>query len=200
MDALLRQHHVPAPERAIQGCMAEIENAICDQFYPELCKQLDRHPGRKGRHQYLPRAYLFFDLPVFKYAKQSLRDVAINGGFHVNGVISISPQSRLKGLLSDHINQKHWLYARDQIKRIHVQPLTHDPHGVVDYSMKTLKRGRFDGQAVIILPKSSSEMSSNNARWDARTRAMKHIQSATNVSDQVAKQIVRATSSNSSKQ
>ena len=35
-------------------------------FYGKLCNQLEKHPKRKSRQRFLPRAKLFFDLPVFK--------------------------------------------------------------------------------------------------------------------------------------
>jgi hypothetical protein len=67
------------PQGAINSTMREI---IENSFYVMLCKQLDRHPNRKGRHEVSPHVVLFPDLPVFKHNKQSLRDVSLNGGLH----------------------------------------------------------------------------------------------------------------------
>jgi hypothetical protein len=81
------------------------------------------------------------------------------------------------------------MYIRNGIKRIHVQAITHDPHRVADYAMKTLKTGRFDWGTTIILPRSYTEMRTNHVPLDPRARTIKEIQSATNVSDEVAEKI-----------
>ena len=64
--------------------MTDAVYAAKGSFYAKLCSRFDRHPGRKGRNRFLPHAFLFFDLPVFKYGKKSvLLDVQINGGVHL---------------------------------------------------------------------------------------------------------------------
>ena len=169
-------------ESPVTALMGDAVYASKGSFYSKLCRAFDKHPGRNGRHRYLPHAFLFFDLPVFKRdKKQPLRDLTMNRGLHINGVMTIPPQSRIK--------DDSALYAQKGIKRIHVQPLTHDPHRVADYAMKTLKSGRVDWDSAIILPRSRSELRSNRLRIDARTRAMKDIQSAMNVSDETAEYI-----------
>jgi hypothetical protein len=139
------------PPMAIAAQMREvIENSL----YLTLCKQLDRHPGRKGRHQFSPHVILFPDLPTFKHAKQSLGAVTLNGGLHYNGFISISPQARLRERdLGDHFEKLRWLYKRHGL-RADARSLTDNLNGIVDYSMKTIKVGRVDYDNVIILPKS----------------------------------------------
>jgi hypothetical protein len=172
--------------------MTDAIYAAKGSLYAKLCSRFDRHPGRKGRNRFLPHAFLFFDLPVFKYGKrQSLRDVKINGGVHLNGIMTIPAKSRMKDEFSHHIWKNRALYTQNGIRRIHVEPITHDPYRVVDYAMKTIKNGRIDWDTTIILPRTYSELKSAPVEIDPRTRTIRQIQSATNVSDDIAEDIYR---------
>jgi hypothetical protein len=182
-------------DRYYSPAMKQMTDAIYaakGSFYAKLCSRFDRHPGRKGRNRFLPHAFLFFDLPVFKYGKKSvLLDVQINGGVHLNGIMTIPAKSRIKDEFSRHIWKNRALYTQNGIRRIHVEPVTHDPYRVADYAMKTMKNGRIDWDTTIILPRTYSELKSAPVEVDPRTRAIKQIQSATNVSDDIAKDIYR---------
>jgi hypothetical protein len=169
---------------------AQMHDAIINSFYPQLCRHLERHPGRKGRHKYLPHLFLFPDFPVYKTQKQSLRRASLNGGLHYNGVVSISPRSRLKEDLDDHIWRNQSSYYGDKIERVHIKPITYDPYRLMDYGLKTVARGRADYECGIFLPKSLSEMQPAQ-NMDERTRAIKYIQASDNVSDEVAEEIYR---------
>jgi hypothetical protein len=172
--------------------MTDAVYAAKGSFYAKLCSRFDRHPGRKGRNRFLPHAFLFFDLPVFKYGKKhSLRDVKINSGVHLNGIITIPSKSRINDEFCDHIRENWDLYTRNGIRRIYVEPITHDPYRVADYAMKTMKNGRIDWDTTIILPRTYSELKSAPVEVDPRTRTIRHIQSATNVSDDIAEDIYR---------
>jgi hypothetical protein len=183
------------PLERLTPVITQMTNAVYaskGSFYGKLCTRFDKHPGRKSRHRFLPHAFLFYDLPVFKCGKkQSLRDVKINGGVHLNGVMTIPSQSRMKDEFSRHMRENRALYTQHGIRRIHVEPLTHDPHRVADYAMKTLKTGRIDWDTTVILPRSYSELRPGPIKMDPHARAIKHIQSATNVSDDIAAQIHR---------
>jgi hypothetical protein len=172
----------------------QMHDAIVNGFYPQLCKHLERHPGRRGRHKYLPHLFLFPDFPVYKIRKQSLRSVSLNGGLHYNGAVSISPRARLKEELGDHIWRNQSSYYGDKIERIHIMPVTYDPYRLMDYGLKTVVRGRADYERGIFLPKSISEIQPAT-NMDERTRAIKHIQSSANVSDEVVEMIYQQTGS-----
>jgi hypothetical protein len=173
--------------RSVVAQMGDAIYAKKGSFYGKLCSRFDKHPGRKSRYRFPPHAFLFFDLPVFKQnKKRPLTDVIVNGGVHVNGVMTIPPQSRMKEEFSKHIRKNFALYAQNGIKRIHVQPLIRDPHRVADYAMKTLKTARVDWDTAIILPRSYTELKSDRLRLDPHARAIKDIQSATNLSDETA--------------
>jgi len=69
--------------------------------------------------------------------------------------------------------------------------ITHDPHEVMDYSMKTIKQGRVAFDDEIVLPRSWSERQRTALELSAKDRAIKHIASSTNVSETVATQYMR---------
>jgi hypothetical protein len=177
---------------------AQMHDAIVNCFYPQLCKHLERHPKRRGRHKYLPHLFLFPDFPVYKIRKQSLRRASLNGGLHYNGVVSISPRARLKEDLDNHIWRNQASYYGDKIERIHVKPVSYDPYRLMDYGLKTVARGRANYERGIFLPKSLSELQSAQS-MDERTRAIKCIQSSANVSDEVAEEIYQQTPSYAAK-
>ena len=141
----LNRYQIPVP------IIVQMQERIEKSFYPELCRRLLHHPERKGRHRYLPHVILFPDLPVPKYSKQSIRDITLNGGLHYNGIISVSPNSREKDLVR-HFQEKQSVYARRGIQRVHADRL-YDIYGVIDYSMKSIKRHSVNYDSTIILPR-----------------------------------------------
>ena len=172
--------------------ITQMRSIIENVFYPELCGQLDRHPRRKGRHQLSPHVVLVPDLPTFKYTPNTTRPVTLNKGLHYDGFISISPRSRLRGNnLINHFAHYRELFARRGFQKIHVEPITHDPHEVMDYSMKTIKQGRATFDNAIILPRSWNERQRKPVELSAKDRAIKQIASSTNVSEEVAAQLLR---------
>src|SRR5690242_3158237 len=50
------------------------------------------------------------DYPVPKYAKQSLRDVTVNGGLHMQGIALIPPSSRMNERFDQHFDLHQELY------------------------------------------------------------------------------------------
>jgi hypothetical protein len=70
--------------------------------------------------------------------------------------MTVPAKSRIKDEFSRHIWENRALYTRNGIRRIHVEPVTHDPYKVADYAMKTMKNGRIDWDTTIILPRAYS--------------------------------------------
>ena len=87
------------------------------------------------------------------------------------------------------------LFARLGFRQIHVEPITHDSHEVMDYSMKTIKQGRATFDNAIILPRTWSERQRNPIELNPRDKAIKQIASSTNVSEEVAAQLYEDNSS-----
>jgi hypothetical protein len=179
-----------------------MEHGVYNHFYPTLCKRFSQHPCRQSQEYLLPRAMLFFDLPVWKRNREKTSERAINqnGGLHLNGVILIPAKSRLQEEFVTHINRRQGLYVdrtvngrsvydRGGIERVYVKPIDLNYYNVIDYSLKTVKTGKVDYDRTIILPRTRKEMRPNIPVIDARARAIKNIQAATNVSDNEAVRI-----------
>lgn len=161
--------HLRLPASMLYSQMADM---IEKQFYVLLCKKLDRHPNRRGRHNLSPHVLLFPDLPVAKRKKHSLREVTLNGGLHFNGFVSISPQARLReNTLVEHFAVHQAEYLRDGM-RVHAKPLTDNLSGIVAYAMKTIKRGRFDLDQVILLPRTWEERQPSIDQLDDYSRVL----------------------------
>lgn len=176
--------------------ITQMHSVIENVFYPELCGQLDRHPRRQGRHLFSPHVVLVPDLPTFKYTPNTTRPVTLNKGLHYNGLISISPRSRLRGnSLMNHFAHYRQLFARLGFREIHAVAITNDPHELMDYSMKTIKQGRATFDNAIILPRSWNERQRTPLQLSAKDRAIKQIASSTNVSAEVASQLYEGNSS-----
>lgn len=174
--------------KPLRGATAAIDrqmhDAIENCFYPRLCRQLERHPSRPGRHRFLPYVVLFPDLPGQKSAKRSRWPVSLNGGLHYQGAICISPQARLKELLPDHFVRNHKYYAGEKIERFDLRPIVSAPRDAINYTMKTIMAARTDYDRTIVLPKSTSEIQKPRPFTDDE-RAFKAIQSSTNWSDEL---------------
>ena len=132
--------------------------------------------------------------------KTSGRTINQNGGLHLNGVILVPAKSRLREDFVTHINRRQDLYVdhtvndrslydRGGIERVYVKPTDLNHYNVIDYSLKTVKAGKVDYDTTIILPRTRKEMRPNIPVIDARARAIKDIQAATNVSDDEAKRV-----------
>jgi hypothetical protein len=69
--------------------------------------------------------------------------------------------NRYQRLYVDSICDRKREYQHGGIMRVHAEQITFTPHWVTDYAMKTIKPGRVDYDATVILPRLASEMKSN---------------------------------------
>ena len=159
------------------------------KFYGRFCTEFV-HDGRaKSEQERMPQLWLFPDLPIHKNKRDSLRDVTINGGFHFNGPMLISPVSRFKECPIEHLKENQAEYARHGIERIHIV-LGGDIRGLADYAAKTIKNRRANEEDIIVLPRSVTELPAKKKTiFDPKDRLLKDIQSRFNVSDEMAQQI-----------
>lgn len=142
------------PEQVV---LAQMRRAI-EKFYGRFSTRFDRNPRAESSRLRIPQLLLFPDKPVWKREKTSVRDVSINaGGLHYNGPMMIPRYSRFHGCPIEHLEEKQESYARHGISRIHVKPI-HDASGIADYACKTIKWNRVDQDAILVLPRSCSEL------------------------------------------
>jgi hypothetical protein len=145
------------PVAIIRQMQREIE-----RVYATFVTRVVRRPRSSTAVDRLPILMAFADLPVFKRARQHIRDVTLNDGLHYNGVLLVPPRSRLRVSADEHFatNQSFYASPQSRLARVDVRPIESAPDYVTGYAMKTVRSGRVDyDDGVLILPKSATEMS-----------------------------------------
>ena len=131
-----------------------------ERVYSTMVTRIVRKPNSLERLDNLPWFIGCEDKIVPKNKKVSLRDVTINDGSHINGVFLFPLKSRLRkhpiDLIGD--NQKYYIPEGGPLLRIHFTPLHVTLTKAVDYTFKSIKRGWVKEEDIIILPKSSTEV------------------------------------------
>ncbi len=146
-------------------------------FYGRLAKASVPKASNPEWSEFLPKAVLAPDLPVFKHSKQGLKDVAINNGLHWHGLLLVHPLTpKLREPLDLHIRQNLTRYLAGNICSINVQPITYDPEYVTGYGMKGLKRSSLSDDDILIFPRSVSELPSKGPVGAVREKPMYDFQ------------------------
>jgi hypothetical protein len=129
-----------------------------------------RNPRSPSQAHNLPIWLCSPDFPVAKEAKKQLRDVALNDGLHVGGIILVPPVSRLDCRLDGHFlnNQRRYTGRGSQIRTISSEPIIKTPERATDYVLKALKRGRVTMDDIWVFPPCLSELSSKKGAEAAR--------------------------------
>jgi hypothetical protein len=180
--------HIPGPtQEKIRQMHKEIS-----RFYGKLASWVVRDPKSPKSAHRLPRGVFFPDVPCCNRKKQALRDVTINDGIHVHGIMLVPTRSRLKVPFLQHLRDKSKIYARGNIARIHAKPIWDHHQFVADYAGKAVKRGRVSYDDVLILPKAGKEMQGDRVgSLSGPDREIKDIMSAHNVSLETAQKLCR---------
>jgi hypothetical protein len=147
-------NQLPGSERAILEQMKKEMYGL----YPKLVTKFHRNPRSVAGRRCLPRMMLFPDLPAFKHDKKSIDDVSINDGLHYGGIALTAPVSRCRTDLDVLIEDDLDKYTTETLNRIFVTPITHAEEHVVDYVMKSIKRGRVWQDDIVLLPRAVSEL------------------------------------------
>jgi hypothetical protein len=147
----------------LQGCdqtkLLEMKKRL-GWFYGRLAKASVPKARDKKWTSFLPKAVLAPDFPVFKHAKQQLRDVTINNGLHWHGLVLTHPFApKIQEPLDVHIKGNLAKYLVKGIRKIDIKPITHDAEYVTDYGMKSVKN-RLLGDEIVLFPRAVSELPS----------------------------------------
>ncbi len=131
------------------------------RVYSTLITRVHRRP-RTASPDELPILIGAVDLPVYKLDRSSAPLVRCNGGLHFHALILLPDRSRLREPLQDHFQANAHLYGMGgTFSKIDVRPVTDDYARVVDYVLKTIKRGRVTyDEGMLILPRTRQELSS----------------------------------------
>jgi hypothetical protein len=183
--------------RPIPGSMdAKIEqmHKEIDWVYGGLAKKSVKKPRSSGaQREFLPKGVFFPDTAGSGSSKSKLRDVLVNDGAHFHGIVVAHPGSLLTEPLDEHFHHHQKEYRSETLHRVHVERITHKPKYTADYGGKSIKRGRFPEEHILVLPKALSELPSKGHKFCRRPEhAIKAIQSSLNVSEQVAGEIYDA--------
>jgi len=134
-----------------------------DHFYRVILKNVERKPRSEARREHMPIMLGHPDLPVRKETK-NLREVYINEGLHMNGILLIPRRSRMKLTFDEHLRQNRKIYyGTSGVKRqIHVEPIRSSPEKATDYALKFMGRENLGFDHVFIRPKTISEQPSKS--------------------------------------
>jgi hypothetical protein len=171
--------------------ISTMHHAIHKRFYSRFCTRFVRDPQSISQQQRMPRLMLFPDLPVAKRNGQKHGYDFLarsDNGLHFNGPMLLPPKSRFRECPIAHIEENQSKYARRGIERIHIKAIDSIP-GIADYALKTIKKGRASPEDILILPMGLSELPKKLPSLAPADRAIKNIQSALNVSDEVARDL-----------
>jgi hypothetical protein len=128
------------------------------RWYGRLATRSVRKPRSPRWAPLLPRGVFVPDLPVFKRSKQNLRDVIINDGLHVHGIVVANRFGRISEPLDEHFSKNLEKYLTGNLRYIDIEPITRTAGYVTEYAMKGLKRPIFSMDHVLVLPRSLGEL------------------------------------------
>jgi hypothetical protein len=171
--------------------VSTMHRGIHKGFYCSLCTRFVRNPRSPSEQQRLPKLWLYPDRPGFRRKRKKYSSDLLtrnDNGLHFNGALLLPPKSRFHGSIIEHISENQTRYCRHGIERIHVKEADYIP-GAIDYAGKTVKWGRADPDDILILPLSPGELPNKTPSWSPSGRAVKDMQSALNVSDEIAEAI-----------
>lgn len=132
-----------------------------EHFYRRFVTRAMRRPTVPGVD--LPVLIVPPDLPVGKSVK-SLREVVLDEGVHVHGVLLVPPRSRLRVPADEHVRSLQQFYvspggsAHRCVSAVDLRSVEHGVERVVSYALKGLARGRFSLDCLLVLPRALSEV------------------------------------------
>jgi len=154
--------HIPGPFEL--KCTIMYDEAA--RVYRTLVPHVVRNPRRPSSQSILPIWVIAPDYPVKKNQGKRgavLKDVRINDGLHLNGIMLLRTDTRLPVTPAMHFDArapwyKEYVRPGFPLRRIDVQTISETPEIAADYSLKTLKSRIPDLDKLLILPKSLPEL------------------------------------------
>jgi hypothetical protein len=128
-----------------------------NRWYGRLATRTVRKTRSPVWAPFLPKGVFVPDLPVGKRSKLGIRDVSINDGLHMHGIMVATRTRKLPETLDVHfeetLEENPKTYLTRQLRHIDVRRITHSAKYVTEYAMKGLKRGTFSEDDVLVLPR-----------------------------------------------
>jgi len=138
------------------------------RWYGRLATRAVRKPRSATWAPLLPKGIFVRDLPVPKRSKQDLRDVVVNDGLHVHGIVVANRLGRIHEPLDAHFQEKLNKYLTGNLRHIDVQQITGTAGYTTEYAMKGLKRRTFSPDQILVLPRTVTELPDRN-HWVPRS-------------------------------
>jgi hypothetical protein len=160
------------------------------RMYGKLASRVVRKPKSLNWAHFLPRGVFFPDVPAFKNDKSQPKNSPVNSGLHMHGIVLASKEGRLKNSLDEHFHEHRDLYQTCKMYRIYVEPIRDNSAYVTDYGGKAIKNNRFSIDDILILPKTTAELSQVATAIDSDARAARDLQSRYNLSDELARDLL----------
>jgi hypothetical protein len=142
-----------------EAIMQQMSDEV-DRVYSTFVTRVVRKPNSMYQKylNYRPLLIAVPDRPVAKHAKQRLKDVTINNGRHVHGILVVPWDCRLKQDVVSHFEKFRKLYVKNRLLRLDVRAIESNLPGVVDYAFKSMKGREFGYDNIVIFPKSEAEL------------------------------------------
>jgi hypothetical protein len=173
-DITLMFDHIPGSFQQKWAVMAD----EADRVYSTLTNHVVHNQRSPSQAAKLPIWIVAPDYPFKKKhgmsARATLAEVKINDGLHLNGIMLMRIDTRLRVTLKMYFdpngdNYRHYIKEGDPLRRIHVEPVEETPKVMADYTLKTLKWRIPDLDHILLFPKTPSELPKLHSRENARS-------------------------------
>jgi hypothetical protein len=125
-----------------------------ERLYNRLATRMVKKPRSPEWAGYLPIGIFIPDLPVPKYReglKSTIADVTINDGMHMHGIVVGNKWGKMRVGLHEHFKNELGRYLTDKLRRVDVQPITHNRGYAVEYTLKSLVKRTASPDEVLVL-------------------------------------------------
>ena len=161
-----------------------------ERWYGRLATRTVRKTRSPVWVPFLPKGIFVPDLPVPKRSKLGIREVSINDGLHMHGVVVANRWARIPETLDVYFEENLGKFLTNKLRHIDVQGIMNRTEYAAGYGMKGFKRPTFSEDHILVLPRTLSELPGRDLS-SVCDRSFKDIQSSTNVSDELAHAIVQ---------
>jgi hypothetical protein len=165
-------NQLPGSRRAIVHQMHQ----QLEGWYGRLATRTVRKPRSPVWAPLLPKGIFIPDLPVPKRSKLRIRDVSINDGLHMDGIVVANRWGRIPATLDVYFEENLGTYLTSKLRHVDVQRITHRAEYVTEYALKSLKRPTFSEDDILVLPRTLSELPGRHARHPLTGRGLINAQ------------------------
>lgn len=150
------------PSGSTRRVRLEIMKQEIEQFYLRLLTRVVRRPRSCSSQDRLPIVIACPDVPIYRKSKipGSLENSIINDGDHFHAVLAVPPNSRLNESLRKHVKRNPDVYTprSSRIRSLNIKKIKSRPKITTGYSLKAFRRGVFDMDNILILPRARTEL------------------------------------------